>query len=183
MEHPVWKLSSLRRIAEIFDDDFHRALIFADVWLWRLIVTRYLSQRLWRIYSINEYLFIVIKWIYCFSISCIEIETRSRFFFFWLATLLVEIRIRFVTSGKSLRKEVISMFPSLMSTSCPFYFDVQLSSFKKHWILQTLEDQTLYSFEVSSSLQFCPHSLFDISEQVLYHVFSDSGPKKDQWSR
>ena len=38
MEDLVRILSNLRRIAEISDDDFHRSLIFADVWLWRDIV-------------------------------------------------------------------------------------------------------------------------------------------------
>ena len=73
-------------------------------------------------------------------------------------TLLVEIRIRFVTSGKSHVREVSQCFPHwcrIGSTSCPLLWCLAFL-IQKHWILQTLEDQILYSFEVSSSLQFCP---------------------------
>ena len=125
-----------------------------DVWLW----TRYLSQRLWRIYSINEYLFIVIKWIYCFSISCIEIETRSRFFFFDSRPYLSRYGSDLSLQGNHYVKKYLNV--SLIDVESDrllvLYFDVQLSSFKntgyfKHWKIRLCN-----SFEVSSSLQFCP---------------------------
>ena len=80
------------------------------------------------------------------------------FFFFLTRDLTCRDTNQICHFREITRKEVSQCFPHwcrIGSTSCPLLWCLAFL-IQKHWILQTLEDQILYSFEVSSSLQFCP---------------------------
>ena len=121
------------------------------------------------------------KWIFSSSRSFIEIGTRSRFL--WRAISLVETRIRFITSQKSLCKEVSQCFPHCRRIFLSYSFTSTFPLSTTRDSLKTGRPDSVLIWSIIIIAAVLSHSLFGSQEQVLHQVFCNPGPKNIQRPR